>query len=50
MILLSMRFFILQSHYRSPLDYSDEAVAAAGKGLERLTNVAQQLEGQSMKK
>ncbi|HUI29206.1 MAG TPA: cysteine--tRNA ligase [Candidatus Acidoferrales bacterium] len=38
-----LRFFILQSHYRSPLDYSDEAVAAAGKGLERLTNVVRQL-------
>ena len=44
-----VRFFILQSHYRSPLDYSDEAVAAAGKGLERLTNVAQQLKEQSRK-
>ncbi|MGO9482943.1 MAG: cysteine--tRNA ligase [Candidatus Kryptoniota bacterium] len=38
-----LRFFILQSHYRSPLDYSDEAVAAAAKGLERMTNVVRQL-------
>lgn len=42
-----VRFFILQSHYRSPLDYSDEAVAAAGKGLERLTNVVLQLREQA---
>jgi cysteinyl-tRNA synthetase len=41
-----LRFFILQSHYRSPLDYSDEAVAAAGKGLERLTSVVRQLKEQ----
>jgi cysteinyl-tRNA synthetase len=41
-----IRFFILQSHYRSPLDYSDDAVAAAGKGLERLTNVVRQLREQ----
>jgi cysteinyl-tRNA synthetase len=43
-----LRFFILQSHYRSPLDYSDEAVAAAGKGLERLTNVVRQLREQGI--
>lgn len=34
-----LRFFILQSHYRSPLDYSDDAVEGAGRGLERLSNV-----------
>ena len=38
-----VRFFILQSHYRSPLDYSDEAVEGAGKGLERLNNVIELL-------
>ncbi len=38
-----LRFFILQSHYRSPLDFSDEAVSGAGKGLERLTNVVREL-------
>lgn len=30
-----LRFFVLGSHYRSPLDYSDEAVRAAGVGLAR---------------
>jgi cysteinyl-tRNA synthetase len=33
-----IRFFILQSHYRSTLDFSGEAVDAAGKGLEKLVN------------
>ena len=32
-----IRFFILQAHYRSTLDFSDEALLAAEKGLERLT-------------
>ncbi|HOT98709.1 MAG TPA: cysteine--tRNA ligase [bacterium] len=31
-----VRFFILQSHYRSPVDFSDAAITAAGQGLERL--------------
>ena len=33
---LVIRFFILSSHYRSPLDYSEESLAAAKSGLERL--------------
>lgn len=31
-----IRFFILQAHYRSTLDFSNEALQAAEKGLERL--------------
>lgn len=31
-----VRFFILQSHYRSTLDFSAEALDGAGRGLERL--------------
>lgn len=31
-----VRFFILQAHYRSILDFSDTAIAAAEKGYERL--------------
>ncbi len=31
-----IRFFILQSHYRSTLDFSNDAVEAAAKGLEKL--------------
>jgi cysteinyl-tRNA synthetase len=33
-----VRFFILQSHYRSTLDFSADAVEAAGRGLEKLHN------------
>jgi cysteinyl-tRNA synthetase len=33
-----VRFFILQSHYRSTLDFSSEAVEGARKGYERLQN------------
>ncbi|MCL5020572.1 MAG: cysteine--tRNA ligase [Bacteroidetes bacterium] len=40
---ITVRFFILQSHYRSPLDYSNEAVEGAGKGLDRLKNVLREL-------
>jgi cysteinyl-tRNA synthetase len=32
-----IRFFILQSHYRSTLDFSAEAVEGAARGFERLT-------------
>ena len=31
-----VRFFILNSHYRSPLDYTEEALGAAANGLEHL--------------
>src|SRR5205823_2343028 len=33
---LVIRFFILGSHYRSPLDFDEQALAAAKSGLERL--------------
>lgn len=33
-----VRFFILQSHYRSTLDFSEQAIEAAAKGLEKLRN------------
>ncbi len=33
---MTVRFFILQAHYRSPLDFSNEALQAAEKGHERL--------------
>ena len=32
-----LRFFILQAHYRSTIDFSDEALLAAEKGFNRLT-------------
>lgn len=37
---LAIRFFILLSHYRGPLDLTEEALDAAGKGLARLTAAA----------
>ena len=40
---LVIRFFVLQSHYRSTLDFSDEAVEAAAKGLEKLMNSVRNL-------
>jgi cysteinyl-tRNA synthetase len=33
---MTIRFFILQTHYRSPLDFSSEALVASEKGLKRL--------------
>ncbi|WP_079907562.1 cysteine--tRNA ligase [Carboxydocella sp. JDF658] len=33
-----VRFFMLSSHYRNPLDYSPEKLEEAKKGLERLSN------------
>ena len=33
---MTIRFFILQAHYRSTVDFSNEALQAAEKGLDRL--------------
>jgi len=33
---MTIRFFILQSHYRSPLDFGSEALVASEKALKRL--------------
>ncbi|MFW6103739.1 MAG: cysteine--tRNA ligase, partial [Bacteroidota bacterium] len=33
---MTIRFFTLQAHYRSPLDFSNEALQAAEKGLDKL--------------
>ncbi|MDP2208140.1 MAG: cysteine--tRNA ligase [Bacteroidota bacterium] len=40
---LVVRFFILQSHYRSTLDFSDEALQGAEKGLEKLYNTVRNI-------
>lgn len=42
---ICIRFFILQAHYRSPLDFSNEALQAAEKGLDRLLNATASLDG-----
>jgi cysteinyl-tRNA synthetase len=33
---MAVRFFMLQTHYRSTLDFSNEALQASEKGLKRL--------------
>ena len=40
---MTIRFFILQAHYRSTIDFSNEALQAAEKGLERLMDAWQTL-------
>lgn len=40
---MAIRFFILQAHYRSTLDFSNEALQAAEKGFKRLMNAMQTL-------
>lgn len=39
-----IRFFILQAHYRSTVDFSSEALEAAEKGLNRLLEAYQRLQ------
>ncbi len=40
---MTIRFFILQAHYRSTIDFSNEALKASEKGLERLMTAIQTL-------
>ncbi len=41
---ITIRFFILQAHYRSTVDFSNEALQAAEKGMTRLMNACETLE------
>lgn len=41
---MTVRFFILQAHYRSTVDFSNDALLAAEKGLERLMDAYRALE------
>lgn len=41
---MSVRFFMLQAHYRSTLDFSNEALEASDKGFKRLMNAYSLLE------
>lgn len=41
---MTVRFFILQAHYRSPLDFSNEALKAAEKGYSRLMKAVMSLD------
>ena len=40
---MTIRFFVLQAHYRSTLDFSNEALQAAEKGLDRLMKAVETL-------
>ena len=41
---MTIRFFILQAHYRSTVDFSNEALQASRKGMERLFDGIAQIE------
>ncbi len=41
---MTIKFFMLQAHYRSTLDFSNEALQAAEKGLERLFHAMDTIE------
>ncbi|WP_462264639.1 cysteine--tRNA ligase [Mucilaginibacter sp.] len=42
---MTVRFFMLQAHYRSTLDFSNEAMEASEKGFKRLMNAYSLLNG-----
>ena len=44
---LSLRYFFLQAHYRTPLSFSFEALAGASGALERLWNLSRELAEES---
>ena len=41
---MAVKFFMLQTHYRSTLDFSNEALQASEKGFDRLMNAVNTLE------
>lgn len=41
---MTIRFFILQAHYRSTLDFSNEALQAAEKGMKKMMQAAKDAE------
>lgn len=45
---MTIRFFILQAHYRSTLDFGNEALQAAEKGLSKLRNAKEILASRSL--
>ena len=44
---MTIRFFILQAHYRGTLDFSNEALQAAEKGYKRLMQAWKEIAGQA---
>jgi len=47
---MTIRFFVLQAHYRSTLDFSNEALQAAEKGLNRLMKAMETLNKSNLQK
>ena len=47
---MTIRFFILQAHYRSTVDFSNEALLAAEKGMNKLMVALDTLEGLAVSK
>ncbi|MFC1502195.1 cysteine--tRNA ligase [bacterium] len=47
---MTVRFFVLQGHYRSPQDFSDTALDAANKGFRRLASAVNELREKVNKK
>ena len=41
---MTLKFFVLQAHYRGTLDFSNEALKAAEKGFQRLMNAVELLD------
>jgi len=41
---MTIRFFTLQAHYRSPLDFSNQALQAAEKGLDKLLKAGESID------
>ena len=46
---MTLRFFFLQAHYRSPIDLSDDALQAARKGYRKLMNGLRLLDSDKLK-
>lgn len=40
---MTIRLYILRSHYRSPLDFSDEGISSASSALDRIRDLASRL-------
>ncbi|MFA4846281.1 MAG: cysteine--tRNA ligase [Patescibacteria group bacterium] len=47
---LALRYFFLQAHYRTPLSFSENALAAASGALERLWNMSREIANESERK
>ncbi|AMR28909.1 cysteine--tRNA ligase [Hymenobacter psoromatis] len=46
---MTLRFFFLQAHYRSPIDLSDDALQAARKGYRKLMNGLRLLDSEKLR-